>query len=89
MTHEYVETSISPIKSEGDTSDNDCDDISEDEDETKKQIDPDLTIKVEQFQYLCPISTCTFTTVTVSVRSLHLKSSHGIFKDLTFLKMVL
>ena len=90
MTHEYVETSISPIKSEEDTSDNDCDDvISEDEDETIDQIDSVLTIKTEQFQYLCPISTCTFTTVTEAVKSLHLKSSHGILKDLTFLKMVL
>ena len=89
-THEYVETSFSPIKSEEDTSDNDCDDIiSEDEYETVVQTDTEVTIKTEQFQYLCPISTCTFTTVTESVRSLHLKSSHGILKDLTFLKMVL
>ena len=89
MTQENYEESISPIKSEEDTVDNDCDDISGDEKDSVVQNDTESSIKTEQFQYLCPISFCTFTTVTDTVRILHLKSSHGILKDLHFLKMTL
>ena len=89
MTQEHYEESISPIKSEEDTVDNDCDDISGDEKDSVVQNDTESSIKTEQFQYLCPISFCTFTTVTDTVRILHLKSSHGILKDLHFLKMTL
>ena len=67
-------------------------DISGEEDETVMvQNDLNLSIKTEQLQYLCPISSCTFTTLneTVTLRLLHLKSSHSLSKDLPFLKMVL
>ena len=62
---EYHEESISPIKSEEDTVVNDCDDISGDEEDfLNDQNHTEMPIKTEQFQYLCPISYCTFTTNT-------------------------
>ena len=86
--HEYVEEeSISPIKLEEDIGNNDSDEISEDEQEIQIQRDKETEVKTEKFQYLCPISSCTFSTDTDSVRLLHQKSSHGILKDLPFLKM--
>ena len=89
MTQEYYEQSFSPIKSEEETVDNSCDEISGDEEDSIVQNHTESSIKTEQFHYLCPISYCTFTTVTDTVRLLHLKSTHGILKDLHFLKMTL
>ena len=88
MTQEYEE-SISPTKSEEETVDNDCDDISGDEEDSIVQNNTVSSIKTEQFHYLCPISSCTFNTSIDTVRSLHLKSTHGILKDRHFLKMAL
>ena len=81
---EYFEETISPIKSEAD--DNEFDEISGDESMDKNA--QEATIKIEQNQYLCPVSSCTFTTLTEAVRLLHLKSSHGILEDIKFLKML-
>ena len=86
---EYYEEIISPIKNEQ-LCDPKTEDISGDEDDTMiLQNGLSLKIKTEQLQYLCPISSCTFTTLEETVRLLHLKSSHGLSKDLPFLKMVL
>ena len=88
---EYYEETISPIKTEKVCDpQTDTEDISGDEDDTVMVHNGiSLKIKTEQFQYLCPISSCTFTTLGETVRLLHLKSSHGLSKDLPFLKMVL
>ena len=86
---EYYEEIISPIKTEK-VCDPQIEEISEDEDDTMILHNGlSLNIKTEQFQYLCPIGSCTFTTLDETVRLLHLKSSHGLSKDLPFLKMVL
>ena len=87
---EKVQEYYEKIKSEA--CDPQMEDISGEEDGTiMLKNDLNLSIKTEQHQYLCPISSCTFTTLneTGTVRLIHLKSSHGLSKDLPFLKMVL